>query len=495
MSTRSLRGGCRAALALTALVSCTLCHAAPFVYVANAGSDSISVIDVATNTVVRTFAVGVFPTSVALNPTSNRGYVANNVDDTVSVFDSASVYATVPVATAPNAVAVDAAGRRVYVSNDFSTLTVMDAIASTVVASVPVGTCASGLAVHPSGSVAYVATCTPQQIYVVDAFSDTVTSTIPLPFEPADIAVNPAGTRIYASSPSTAAFTVIETGTNVTTSFPLPDTAAGLAVNPSGTRLYAALDAINAVAVVDTGTNTVIAMIPVGSTPVKIAIDATGTRAYVANATGDTISVVNLGNNTVEATIPVGSLPLWVAISAGPPPLVTSYTAQSATGSGLITVQLSGGGPTCSLLEPRFIPPPPGSPPVPPTRPGNINFPHGLFDFRTQGCAARSTITLSITYPAPIGGAEYWKYGPTPDNTAPHWYTLPAQINANVATTSITDGGLGDDDLVPNGVIVDQGGPGIGVAPIPALSQWMLALLGLAMLGIGALHRGKLRRI
>jgi hypothetical protein len=62
---------------------------------------------------------------------------------------------------------------------------------------------------------------------------------------------------------------------------------------------------------------------------------------------------------------------------------------------------------------------------------------------------------------------------------------LPATIVGNTATFSITDGGLGDDDLLANGTIVDQGGPGLGggaAAAVPASSGWMLATLALLML-------------
>jgi hypothetical protein len=62
-----------------------------------------------------------------------------------------------------------------------------------------------------------------------------------------------------------------------------------------------------------------------------------------------------------------------------------------------------------------------------------------------------------------------------------HWYVLPATIAGVTATFTITDGGLGDDDLTANGTIVDQGGPGVGIGgeAVPTLSQWMLILLAL----------------
>ena len=57
------------------------------IYVANAGSDSVSVIDGASNTVAATVAVGSNPLGVAVNPNTNRIYVANSRDDTVSVIE------------------------------------------------------------------------------------------------------------------------------------------------------------------------------------------------------------------------------------------------------------------------------------------------------------------------------------------------------------------------------------------------------------------------
>jgi hypothetical protein len=107
-----------------------------------------------------------------------------------------------------------------------------------------------------------------------------------------------------------------------------------------------------------------------------------------------------------------------------------------------------------------------------------------MFNFSLAGCTPGSTITMTITYPNSIAGAQYWKYGPEAANHTAHWYVMPATISGNTATFSITDGGQGDDDLALNGVIVDQGGPGITPGtPIPTLSQWMLALLAL---GVGA---------
>jgi hypothetical protein len=98
---------------------------------------------------------------------------------------------------------------------------------------------------------------------------------------------------------------------------------------------------------------------------------------------------------------------------------------------------------------------------------------------------------MTITYPSAFpAGTQYYKYGPVAGNTNPHWYTLPATITGNTIVFSITDGGLGDDDMLANATIVDQGGPGNpgpagSATAIPTLSEWMLALLGLALMRTG----------
>ena len=159
-----------------------------------------------------------------------------------------------------------------------------------------------------------------------------------------------------------------------------------------------------------------------------------------------------------------------------------TFTGPTATGTGNATATISGGGDTCGFAPtPQFV----ALASVPAAPPSGYTFPHGLFDFALAQCDG--TVTLTITYPSALPpGAVYWKYGPTPDNASPHWYQMPATIASNTATFSITDGGLGDDDLTANGGIVDQGGPGApdaaGTADIPTLSEWaMLVLLSLLL--------------
>ncbi len=91
---------------------------------------TVSVIDTASNAVVKTIDVGLHPTGMALSPAGDRLYVTNANSDTVSVLDTASdaVVKTLHVGefgpghepvlgSSPNAVTVSGDGRTLYVAN------------------------------------------------------------------------------------------------------------------------------------------------------------------------------------------------------------------------------------------------------------------------------------------------------------------------------------------------------------------------------------------
>ncbi|HEX4779747.1 MAG TPA: IPTL-CTERM sorting domain-containing protein [Usitatibacter sp.] len=209
-------------------------------------------------------------------------------------------------------------------------------------------------------------------------------------------------------------------------------------------------------------------------------VTVTGAANGVYSNTTGVVGSTNGGSgNTATATLSVVS---------------TSFTG--STPNGTATASFTGGGATCSYASAAFIPltggagsPPSGS------APGGYEFLYGLFDFTVAGCTPGSALAFTITYPNALPpGSVYWKYGPTAANATPHWYRLPATISGSTASFTITDGGLGDDDLAANGGIVDQGGPGFPVAAaiaVPTLSEWALILLAglMAAMGWCALRR------
>jgi YVTN family beta-propeller protein len=86
---------------------------------------TISVVDTATNALIKTIDVGLHPTGLALSPSGDRLYVTNANSDTVSVIATATdtvvktlrVTRHAPLGSSPNAVAVSPDGDTLYVAN------------------------------------------------------------------------------------------------------------------------------------------------------------------------------------------------------------------------------------------------------------------------------------------------------------------------------------------------------------------------------------------
>jgi len=118
------------------------------IYVANGGSNTVSVIDGTTDAVVATIPVGTGPVSVGVNPNTNRIYVANS-DNSVSVIDGGTnaVVATVGVGSGiqTDGVDVNPMTDRVYVVNrGESTVSVIEDLRDTTPPAITLTTPAQG---------------------------------------------------------------------------------------------------------------------------------------------------------------------------------------------------------------------------------------------------------------------------------------------------------------------------------------------------------------
>jgi YVTN family beta-propeller protein len=111
------------------------------------------VIDTATNTVVSTVGGMSHPRGVAVTPDGKRAYVTNAASNTVSVIDTASntvVGTPILVGDNPFVVTVAPDGKHAYVTNLTSnTVSVIDTASDTVAATVPVGSNPVGVGIVP----------------------------------------------------------------------------------------------------------------------------------------------------------------------------------------------------------------------------------------------------------------------------------------------------------------------------------------------------------
>lgn len=307
---------------LTATFALTTLHAQTVAYVANAGSNAVSVIDTASNTVTATIPVGKAPAGVAISHDGSRAYITNEGDDTVSVIDTDSntVIATITLGgTNPFNPAVTPDGKSLYVPDITNGVVhVVSTATNTVVATISAFPFAATVIITPDGTRAYVLGLG-QVMEAIDTASNTVIAIIPVPSaEAIGLAVSPTGTFVYAVGGEFPEVSVIATSTNtVASTIPLPaDSSYAMVLSPDGSTGYVTNFRSNAVNLIDTATNTLEATtIPVGRQPLGIAVTPDGGFVYVSNNIDGTVSVIDTATNTVVTTVAVGVWPEAIAIA------------------------------------------------------------------------------------------------------------------------------------------------------------------------------------
>jgi YVTN family beta-propeller protein len=266
------------------------------VYVANKGSNSVSVIDATTGFVIGTIAVGANPEGVGvLYNSADKIYVANNSDNTVSVIDGATnaIVATVAVGTSPVGVAVDQNYLVAYVTNGGSaSVSRIDGTTNTVTATITVGTNPGFPAVNHVTHYLYVPNTGDNTVSVIDELA---------PLGPSVIATVPVGTAPIAAT-----------------------------ADETNDRVYVTNSGDNTVSVIDGASQTVIATISVGASPRGIAHDLTTDRIYVANFGANTVSVIHGSTMTVIATI---STPSAFGVAVNWPTLYRVFVGNNGAGT------------------------------------------------------------------------------------------------------------------------------------------------------------------
>jgi YVTN family beta-propeller protein len=284
----------------------------PFVYI----TDGVfSEIDTATGIVIKSVKVGSRPKGVSVAPNGKTAYVANSGSNNVSVIDTSTntVTDTVKVGFDPDGIAISPDGKKIYVANSGSNnVSVIDTATNTLKATVPVGNTPMGIAVTPDGKKVYVAnygnnTVPEDTISIIDTATNMVTSTVYVGEHPWGVAVSPDGKKVYVTTYYYVS--VIDTATNtIIATVDVRKRPKEVVVNPTGTKVYVA-GGDGFVSVIDTVTRKVITTMNVGKYPEEIAVTPNGEKVYVVtigsyeNNYRNNISVIDTSSDTISATV------------------------------------------------------------------------------------------------------------------------------------------------------------------------------------------------
>ncbi len=274
-------------------------------YVTNQAAGTMTVINLADNTVLATVPVGASPTAVVVNSAGTRAYITNSTAGTVRVIDTTNntLVKTITVGANPNSMALTPDGSRLFVTNGGAgTVTKINTSTNVVtVAAIAVGTAPSSVAVSPDGKFAYVANTAGDSVSVITVATNAVSKTIAAVGDsPTDVVVG-AGKVFVSNLDGTVA--VIAAGTNtVTGHLAVGAPVNSLALTPDGALLLAATTN-DTVAAIDTVTGSVVAAIATDPTP-----DTTSKPTLVMAADGIIYQTDNT-DNTLRRIIINGFVP------------------------------------------------------------------------------------------------------------------------------------------------------------------------------------------
>ena len=182
------------------------------IYVMQQGNNIVSVID-STNNTVSPISVGSHPVSATL--VNGKLYVNNSTGNTVSVIDTSSntVTTTINVGTSP--VSSSLVGSKLYVNNSGSNnVSVIDTNLNSLVTTVTVGT--SPIASSVIGTKVYVDDSGSNDVDVIDTTVDTLYATVSTGLSPRFSSV--LGNKVYVSNFTSNTVTTIDTQATTYTS-------------------------------------------------------------------------------------------------------------------------------------------------------------------------------------------------------------------------------------------------------------------------------------
>ena len=283
------------------------------IYVANQASNSVTVIDGATHKTT-TVLTGAGPNAVAINAVTNKIYVANLSGASVTVIDGATnKTSTVGTGVGPLAIAVNSVSNKIYVANYNSQSVTMIDGANNGATDINVGTRPYAIAVNSANNRIVVANSGSGDVSVIDGTTNTV-KTVTVGADPRAIAINPVTNRIYVANWQSGSVSVINGATDSVTNITVNPQPVAVAVDPVRNKILVAGSGTNSATIID-GATLATTAIKAGGSPVAIDVNPITAKAYFANYIYDgTVTMVDEVSGATATSAVLGTYANAVAI-------------------------------------------------------------------------------------------------------------------------------------------------------------------------------------
>lgn len=190
-----------------------------FIYVANSGSNNISVIDSSTDSLYSTISVGTTPVEMAINSLNNAIYVVNQGSNNVYIIDcntNSVIGSPISIALGGNGIAYCTSNNKMYICNVPSgNIQVLDCSSNTIINTISTGANVIGIVYNSTNNTMYVSRNTSNDVLVIDCSSDSILgSPISVGNNPTQMAYNVTNNTIYVSNSGSDNVSVINCVSN-----------------------------------------------------------------------------------------------------------------------------------------------------------------------------------------------------------------------------------------------------------------------------------------
>lgn len=190
-----------------------------YIYVANNGGESLSVIDGKNNSVVTVISVGKNPTNIVLNENTNKVYVINRLSRSISIIDGNTnrIIKNISSEQFPTEIRVNPLTNKIYCATLSNEVLVIDGKSNEVVKKIKVDPMPFWLEINQVTNKIYVSNSYSGTVSVIDGISDKILKTIEMPHNssPVEMVVNSNTNKIYVKDTTLGRIYVINGETNL----------------------------------------------------------------------------------------------------------------------------------------------------------------------------------------------------------------------------------------------------------------------------------------
>ena len=281
----------------------------------NQDSNTLSVIDVATDAVIATVPIGAQPHHVVVSPSGKELWITLYKENRLQILDAGTLreVGSVALESPSDDLVFSNDGVRLYVSlGTANTVLVVDPAARTILSKLEVGRVPHGVKVRPDGKELYV-TNTAENTVAVLSLEGTpaVAAKIKAGANPFEVTFSADGKLAYVSNFLGNSISMINTETRAlagTIRAGRQPAMLSFVPGPAGELLWVANTGSQEVWAIDPATKQTVQRIPVGLGTHGVMPTPDG-KVYVTNTNDGTVSVIDVAAMAERAKIAVGSNP------------------------------------------------------------------------------------------------------------------------------------------------------------------------------------------